>query len=127
MHAARLIGVAVMAAALGSARAQPAAQSPAPPVASAASQATPSSPSVRAAERARTPGELRPEQPVVPQIAVPLRRDAKAEDAGHVEGGVDERTARCSVLKSNSQRTACYRQGASSAPTASRQAPAPKP
>lgn len=123
MNAANVIGAMLCAAMLGAVQAQSAAPpgpaAPPLPAASAASQAT-TSPTVRAAEGARTPGELRPEQPVVPQIAVPLRRDAKADDAGAVAGAVDDRAARCRALETKAQRQACERQAVSGPRTPAR-------
>lgn len=37
---------------------------------------SPASPAVQAAEQSRLPGDLRPARPIVPQVAVPLRREA---------------------------------------------------
>ncbi len=88
----------------------------------AAAEAAGGSPAVQAAERARMPGELGPDKPAVPQIAVPLpgRRAAgpaaSAAAAATVPGGIDDDAARCTAIKSKSQRQACRARVAASAP-----------
>lgn len=72
------------------------------------------SPAVRAAQGAVTPGELRPDNPVVPQIAVPLRRprDAAGSDrAGSAPGTIDDSAARCRAATNDRERAACIRSG----------------
>ena len=57
-----------------------------------------SSPVVRASEDAQMPGEVRPENRVVPQITVPLRRDKSGAASSPSQSGsapqIDERAAR---------------------------------
>jgi hypothetical protein len=75
------------------------------PAASAASGAQPqqrlpsTSPAVRASEESQVPGDLRPENRVVPQVAIPLRRDrvgrsSDAASAGKSGGQIDDSAAR---------------------------------
>ena len=111
----RLLWVLIIAMLGGAAaaQAQPARPATAPrPVASAASQpdAVTKSPATRAAEAARTPGDLRPEHPVVPQVAVPLRRDAqpsKTAPGATGVGKVDDSAARCRAAETAADRKAC--------------------
>ncbi len=70
------------------------------------------SPAVRAAEGALEPGKLRPENAVVPQIAVPLRSATKPEQQPAVDRGarprsIDERAASCAAHKSQAERQKC--------------------
>ena len=71
------------------------------------------SPAVRAAQNATTPGDLRPENPVVPQLAVPLRRERPAsgsDPAGSASAGeIDDAAARCRAAASDRERAACAR------------------
>jgi hypothetical protein len=72
------------------------------------------SPAVRAAQGAVTPGELRPENPVVPQIAVPLRRPRDVPGsgrAGSAPGAIDDSAARCRAASNDRERAACIRSG----------------
>ena len=74
----------------------------------------PQSPAVRAAQGAVSPGELRPENPVVPQIAVPLRRPrdtAGSDRAGSAPGAIDDSAARCRAATNDRERAACIRSG----------------
>lgn len=79
-------------------------------------QASPTqSPAVKAAERSATPGQFRPEHPVVPQITVPLKRrgapgmppDANTGSSAAVAGGINDSAARCRAARSAQQRAAC--------------------
>jgi hypothetical protein len=111
MKAALLMALSTLAAALGAAHAQ--VQAPTPSASQPARAASAPSPAT-AAERARLPGELRPEQPVVPQISVPLRREGAtgAGDAASAPapgGGVDDSAARCRAEKTKAARAACER------------------
>ncbi len=70
------------------------------------------SPAVRAAEGALEPGKLRPENPVVPQIAVPLRSATKpdpqaAADRVSRPPRIDDRAASCAAHKSLAERQKC--------------------
>src|SRR5688572_24399376 len=109
-------GFAVILSGVAQAQVQPAARpTPAPrPAASAASQpdAVTRSPATRAAEAARAPGDLRPQQPVVPQVAVPLRRGAQPGKGASAPGAtgvgkVDDSAARCRAAESAADRAAC--------------------
>ncbi|HLL12231.1 MAG TPA: hypothetical protein VK570_14305 [Rubrivivax sp.] len=71
---------------------------------------------VRASQGAASPGDLRPGNPVVPQIAVPLRRDRDAtasEGAGSagLAGAIHDTAARCKAATSDRERAACIRSG----------------
>lgn len=75
---------------------------PVAPAASAASAATaPTSPTTRAMEGARPRGDLRQDKPVLPQVAVPLKRgdpDPSTTRPGKPAkplGAVDDVAARC--------------------------------
>lgn len=70
---------------------------------------SPASPAVQAAEQSRLPGDLRPARPIVPQLAVPLRREA-------VRGGPESRAAstraaaasdECAARVSSEERRIC--------------------
>ena len=74
------------------------------------------SPAVRAAQGSAAPGDLRPQSAVVPQIAVPLRRDrdtGAAEGAGSagLAGTIHDAAARCKAATSDRERAACIRSG----------------
>ena len=76
----------------------------------------PQSPAVRAAQGSAAPGDLRPQSPVVPQLAVPLRRDrdtAAADRAGSagLAGAIHDAAARCKAATSDRERAACIRSG----------------
>jgi len=120
-----MLGIACWAG-LTAAPAATATPTPTPTAASAAASAvTPAparrepaspsqSPAVRAAQGATPPGELRPENPVLPQIAVPLRRPrdtAPGERAGSAAGSIDDSAARCRAASSDRERAACIRSG----------------
>ena len=111
-----LILIALMACTAGF---QPAlAQSPA-----AAASAPSAKPPPRALspdesrEVATTPGSRRPEDPVIPQINIPLGRTppppvaGKAAAARHSQaaasGGIDDRVARCEAQSSSAARATC--------------------
>src|SRR6218665_3564497 len=70
------------------------------------------SPAVRAAEEARMPGELKPEQPVIPQITVPLSRNSelakpvRTSQVPVAAGSVDDSTARCRAIAQPQERAA---------------------
>lgn len=71
------------------------------------------SPTVKAVQAATMPGELRPEKPIVPQIAIPLRRGdagplaAGAAAAKPAGGVIDDDIARCLAHKRAAERAAC--------------------
>ena len=68
-------------------------------------------------EVATTPGSRRPEDPVIPQINIPLGRTppppvaGKAAAARHSQaaasGGIDDRVARCEAQSSSAARATC--------------------
>ena len=92
------------------AQAQPARPASAPRPAASQPDAVTKSPATRAAEAARPPGDLRPEHPVVPQVAVPLRRDAqpsKTAPGATGVGKVDDSAARCRAAETAADRKAC--------------------
>lgn len=75
-------------------------------------------PAVRAAENAHAPGELRPMQPVLPQIKLPIKRGqgkeiaASDEPSGAASGGggaVNDAAARCRAKESRTERAECER------------------
>jgi len=77
---------------------------PAPPVPSASSANS----SVQASQSAVVPGDLRPENPVVPQVKIPLGRAASVPQSNTVtRGGIDDRAARCQARVSAEARAAC--------------------
>ena len=91
-------------------------QSPVPvaPAASAASAATaPTSPTARAMEGAKPRGDIRPEKPVLPQVAVPLKRgepDPSTTRAGRPvksSGTVKDEAARCLAARDATSTTDC--------------------
>ncbi|MEO7245294.1 MAG: hypothetical protein ABIX12_09125 [Rubrivivax sp.] len=93
-----------------------AASAPTPARAPGARPALPErSPAVKAADDAEQPGKVRPRHPVVPQIAVPLRRGADAPaasassamPASRPPDGVDDRAARCLAMKTPAERAQC--------------------
>lgn len=117
------LAIVLLALGTASAQAAPAAtDAPAPP-ASAASQAIPlRSTAVKAAENANEPGELRPEQRVIPQLSIPLKRGASpvapaaSLPAGSVPGAVNDGTARCKATSGAKEMAACERGLAASGP-----------
>jgi hypothetical protein len=134
--------VPLFAAPLEAARAAPQSAAAAPPAMTASAAARPASaasaaagpqapvrpglpvpsPAVRAAQQAQQPGKVRPENAVVPQVAVPLRRtDTPSPPAvaassppgprsGTAGDGVDERAARCLALPTKAERDRCTAQ-----------------
>ena len=110
---ALLIATAILPAA---AQAQdPAASAPADARARAVQRSLPvQSPAIGAVDKAQTPGDLRPERRVSPQIAVPLTpegrvirgrsQDARVKPA---QGGIDDRAARCRAMKTAAERNEC--------------------
>lgn len=66
-------------------------------------------------EVATTPGSRRPEDPVIPQINIPLGRTppppvagkATAARHGQTSGGIDDRVARCEAQSSSAARATC--------------------
>jgi hypothetical protein len=68
-------------------------------------------------DSAVVPGDVRPEEPVVPQISVPLGKTppaptlSKAQQQRHDKaaamGGVDDSVARCKAAKTPGERDAC--------------------
>jgi hypothetical protein len=124
-----LLGGALVVVAAGAAWAQSGA--PASPPASAVVPATAASrqvparnPAVTASENAKEPGNQRPEERVVPQISIPLKSRSSIAAAasvasgpvGSVPGGVDDGAARCLAAGSASEKVACERRLAASAP-----------
>ena len=75
-------------------------------------------PAVQATQNSAVPGDLRPENPVVPQVKIPLRRAASEPDARTsgtlARGGIDDRVARCQARVSPQERAACNAQNAAS-------------
>jgi hypothetical protein len=74
----------------------------------------------KAAQDAEVPGDVRPENPVVPQLSIPLKRERSKElvaapKSGNAVGGVDDGAARCRAMKTSTERTECQRALASSA------------
>ncbi|MDY0746971.1 hypothetical protein SNE35_20835 [Paucibacter sp. R3-3] len=75
------------------------------------------SPAVRAAEKAKEPGSLQPEQRAIPQISVPLKTrnspspatPAASLPAGSVPGAVNDDAARCLAADSGKLKAACER------------------
>ena len=120
--------VTVMAAGpAGWAHAQQAAQAAVAPAsaASAASRLNQTrSPAVRAAEKAKEPGILQPEQRVIPQISVPLKNrnspspatPAASLPAGSVSGAVNDDAARCLAADGAKLKAACERGRPASGP-----------
>lgn len=129
-----LVGFAAWAAA-GAARAQvptpPAPQASAPAPSNAASRVMPSrNAAVMAAENAKEPGVMRPEERVVPQIAVPLRsrttaRVAASAPAGGAPGAVNDKAARCLAAAGPAQRARCERERAAAAAASATSAVSP--
>jgi hypothetical protein len=121
MHSfSRLLSLTV-AAAFGLAGAAPA-QEPARAPAAAASVPPPSKtrprPMTAAEQRdsASVPGELRPSEPVVPQIRVPLgkrqeapesRAEAQRRTKTEARGGIDDDVARCKAAATAAAREEC--------------------
>lgn len=91
--------------------------------AAAASRAMPArNPAITAAENAKEPGVQRPEERVIPQISVPLRSrniaptsTTASAPGGSRPGAVNDDAARC-LARSGSERAACERALAASAP-----------
>lgn len=116
---------ATTAAALAAAPVVKPAESASPAAAAASRPGAPLNPAVRAAENARTPGELRPREAVVPQIIVPLKRRAaaapadKSTSAAPVPPGpaINDATARCRALDDAQERAACQRRADATAST----------
>ena len=77
---------------------------------------------VRAAEKANEPGTLQPEQRVIPQISVPLRRSngpspaapSASLPAGTVSGAVNDGAARCLATGAAKASAACERRAPAS-------------
>ena len=77
-------------------------------------------------ESASTPGDLRPEQPVTPQISLPIGRTPPSQNeprpnrpgrANQPTGGsIDDRVARCEAQSSASAQAQCRRNGESIKP-----------
>ena len=97
----------------------------APVPAAAASKPIPTrSTAVKAAENANEPGVLRPEQPVIPQITLPLKgRNSPSSaapsaslPAGSVPGAVNDGAARCLATSGAAEKAACERGLAASGP-----------
>jgi len=122
------LGITLAAAVISGAWAQ-AALPPSPPASApvpmtAASRQVPTrNAAVMAAENAKEPGSQRPDERVIPQIRIPLksRNSAAASTTtpvppGNVPGGVDDGAARCLAVASVSERLACERRLAASAP-----------
>jgi hypothetical protein len=63
------------------------------------------------------PGDVRPEEPVVPQISIPLgktppaptlsRAQQQRQDKAAAMGGVDDSVARCKAAKTPADRDVC--------------------
>jgi hypothetical protein len=68
-------------------------------------------------DSASVPGDVRPEEPVVPQISIPLGKTPPAptlskaqqqrQDKAAAMGGVDDSVARCKAAKTPAERDAC--------------------
>lgn len=68
-------------------------------------------------ESATPPGDLRPENPVTPQLSIPLgkkpvlapepRAQRRIGSASAVAGGIDDASARCEAQASDAARAAC--------------------
>ncbi len=111
----------MLAVSIVSAAAQPA-SAPALPGASTPAAGKPAprplSPS-ELRESATPPGDLRPENPVVPQLSIPLgkkpvpvlapepRAQRRVGSASPVAGGIDDASARCEAEAGNAARAAC--------------------
>lgn len=121
MHT-KIIGTVLALAAAGAiqvAHAQlkpmaPAAPASVAPAASAASSATaPTSPTTRAMEGAKPRGDIRPEKPVLPQVAVPLTRgepNPVSTQSGKLvkpSGSVKDEAARCQAARSATSGNDC--------------------
>lgn len=65
------------------------------------------SPAVQAAEKARLPGELRPPRPPVPQLVMPLRRDAVRGRPSSRAAGIRAGTDECAARVSSEERRIC--------------------
>ena len=73
-----------------------------------ASSAPGVNPAVQASQNAAVPGDLRPENPVVPQVKIPIGRAASVPANNSVtRGGIDDRAARCQARVSAEARAAC--------------------
>lgn len=128
-HTLRLgaLGLVLLAASLTASAAAPAASaaeaSPAPAASAPGTfgrrDRPLQSPAVRAAQDAASPGDLRPENPVVPQITVQLRRpnvNHRAASGAALAGDIDDSAARCRAAASTRQREACGRGGVPGSP-----------
>lgn len=82
--------------------------------------------------QAQMPGDLRPEEPVVPQISVPLGRTppapvapprSAAQNKRLAATGIDDSIARCKALTSQSRRDACLERAGRPAEASSRRQP----
>jgi hypothetical protein len=65
---------------------------------------------------ATMPGEMRPENPVVPQLKLPIGRGATAA-AGPASSSIDDGMARCKAIQPGPARSDCLRQARISAPS----------
>ena len=123
LSAAIALAFAGMACAQESTQAVPAAQPASAPASAAARRPPTRSPAVRAAENSSEPGDLAPEQRVIPQISLPIKRSSSASPnapsaslpAGSVTGAVNDGAARCLASKGAKEREACERGMAASA------------
>jgi len=96
------------------------------PMTAASKQVPTRNAAVMAAENAKEPGNQRPEERVVPQIRIPLKSRSNAAAAttpsvptGNVLGGVDDGAARCMAAGNATDKAACERGLAASAPVKS--------
>lgn len=123
-HPTWILALALSGAAASSVQAQVPARIPAPLAAAAASappvvdksKPRPMTPAEKR-ESATAPGDVRPEDPVVPQISIPLGKTppAPAQSKAQVQrhdraaamGGVDDSVARCKAAETNAARDAC--------------------
>ncbi|WP_457422721.1 hypothetical protein [Roseateles sp. P5_E7] len=126
-----ILGSILAAAITGGAFAQAATPSSPPasaavPMTAASKQVPTRNAAITAAENAKEPGNQRPEERVIPQIRIPLksRRNAAAATTpsvptGNVLGGVDDGAARCMAAGNATDKAACERGLAASAPVKS--------
>lgn len=111
-----LVALAALAAPAAEAQAAAALQASAPAPATAASRVLPTrNAAVMAAENAKEPGGMRPEERVIPQVAVPLRPRtepavAASSPSGGAPGTVNDEAARCMAAKGAAQRARCERE-----------------
>jgi hypothetical protein len=117
MTARQLLAASVAAAFTSIASAQPAASAPSI-AASAAPTAKPEKRALSPAElrdSATTPGDLRPERRVTPQLSIPLNQNSPPKPAlvpapratNAPSGGIDDSAARCAALADAQAREAC--------------------